>query len=127
MTETAGNMSDDREPPARYLENWKDEFDSAAEYRAMAAAEPDPRLAKVYASLAAMEEAHIAFWEKRLRDAGASMPSRRACWRSRVLSAIVRRLGPDLVLATIAAKEEVDQNVYVKQPETAGTRMPAQE
>ena len=65
MTETAGNMSDDRDPPARYLENWQDEVDSAAEYRAMAAAEPDPRLAKVYANLAAMEETHIAFWEKR--------------------------------------------------------------
>src|SRR5712692_978091 len=120
-------MTGDRDPAARYLENWQDEVDSAAEYRAMAAAEPDPRLAKVYANLAAMEEAHIAFWETRLRDAGASVPPRRASWRSRVLGAIARRLGPDLVLATIAAKEEVDQNVYVKQPETAGTRMPAQE
>lgn len=62
-----------------------------------------------------------------MRDAGASIPPRRASWRSRVLGAIARRLGPDLVLATIAAKEEVDQNVYVRQPETAGTRMPAQE
>jgi vacuolar iron transporter family protein len=93
----------------------------------MAAAEPDPRMATVYANLASMEEAHIAFWEKRLRDAGAAVPPRRASWRSRVLGAIARRLGPDLVLATIAAREEVDQNVYVKQPETAGTRMPAQE
>src|SRR5438552_13245438 len=109
----------DRGETARYLENWQDEVDSAAEYRAMAAAEPDPRLAKVYANLAAMEEAHIAFWEKRLRDSGAAVPTRRASWRSRVLGAIARRLGPDLVLATIAAKEEVDQNVYLRQPETA--------
>jgi VIT1/CCC1 family predicted Fe2+/Mn2+ transporter len=120
-------MTDDRDAAARYLENWQDEVDSASEYRSMAAAEPDPRLAKVYANLAAMEEAHIAFWEKRLRDAGASVPPRRPSWRSRVLAAIARRLGPDLVLATIAAKEEVDQNVYVKQSETAGTRMSAQE
>jgi VIT1/CCC1 family predicted Fe2+/Mn2+ transporter len=127
MTETAGNMSDDRDAPARYLENWQDEVDSAAEYRAMAAAEPDTRLAKVYANLAAMEETHIAFWEKRLRDAGVPVPPRRASWRSRVLGAIARRLGPDLVLATIAAKEEADQNVYVRQAETAGTRMSAQE
>ena len=112
---------------ARYLENWQDEVDSAAEYRAMAAAERDPRLAKVYANLAGMEDAHVAFWEKRLRDTGASVPSRRASWRSRVLGAIARRLGPDLVLATIAAKEEADQNVYVHQPEAAGTRMSAQE
>ena len=119
-------MSDRDEIP-RYLENWQDEVDSAAEYRAMAAAEPDPRLAKVYANLAAMEEAHIAFWEDRLRKAGASVPRRRPSWRSRVLGWIARRFGPELVLPTIAAKEEVDQNAYVKQPETAGTGMPAHE
>src|SRR5439155_748256 len=118
-------MSDD--DARRYLENWQDEVDSASEYRAMAASEEDPRLAKVYANLAAMEEGHIAFWEERLRKAGAPVPPRRPSWRSRVLAGIARRLGPDLVLATIAAKEEVDQNAYVKQPETAGTRMPAHE
>src|SRR5213593_3712192 len=117
----------DRSERARYLENWQDEVDSAAEYRAMAAGEPDPRLAKVYANLAAMEEAHIAFWEARLRTAGAPVPPRRPSWRSRVLAGIARRFGPELVLATIAAKEEVGQNVYVRQPETAGTRMSAQE
>src|SRR6266850_2095940 len=111
----------------RYLENWQDEVDSASEYRAMAASEPDPRLTKVYANLAAMEEGHIEFWEDRLRRAGAKVPPRRATWRSRVLAAIARRLGPDLVLATIAAKEAVDQNGYVKQPETAGTAMPGHE
>jgi len=74
-----------------------------------------------------MEEGHIAFWEDRLHKAGASVPPRRPSWRSRVLGAIARRLGPDLVLATIAAKEEVNQNVYVKQRETATTRMSAQE
>jgi len=41
-------MTGDRDAAARYLENWQDEVDSAAEYRAMAAAEPDHRLAKVY-------------------------------------------------------------------------------
>src|SRR5216117_381121 len=117
----------DRDEIQRYLENWQDEVDSAAEYRAMAAAEADPRLAKVYSNLAAMEESHIAFWEDRLRKAGGSVPSRRPSWRSRVLGAIARRFGPELVLPTIAAKEAVDQNAYLKQPETAGTRMPAHE
>ena len=116
-----------RSDARRYLENWRDEVDSASEYRAMAASEPDRRLAKVYANLAAMEEGHIAFWEDRLRSAGVRVPRRRASWRSRVLGAIARRLGPDLVLATIAAKEAVDQHAYLKQPETAGTRMPAHE
>src|SRR5207249_4131807 len=69
----------------------------------------------------------IGFWEDRLQRAGAPVPPRRASWRSRLLGAIARRLGPDLVLPTIAAKEQVEQNGYVKQPETAGTPMPGHE
>ncbi len=128
----------EREPPAviamrtaedgrRYLENWQDEVDSAAQYRAMAVSEPDRSLARVYGDLARMEEAHITFWEDKLRHAGVAVRPRRPSWRSRVLAWIARRLGPDLVLATIAAREEADQNFYVTQPEAAGTRMPAQE
>ena len=52
-----------REDSRRYLENRQEEIDSAAEYRAMAEAEPDARLARVYGNLARMEEAHITFWE----------------------------------------------------------------
>ena len=111
----------------RYRENWQDEVDSAAEYRAMAASEPDPKIAKVYSNLAKMEEAHIAFWEERLRSAGEKVGERRPSWRSRVVAWIARRLGPDAVLSTIAAKEAADRNVYVKQPETSGTRMSSQE
>src|SRR5881409_3012471 len=116
-----------REDSRRYLENWQDEIDSAAEYRAMASSEPDGSLARVYGNLARMEEAHIAFWEDKLRLAGAEVGPRRPSWRSRVLGWIARRVGPDLVLATIAAREEADQNYYVTQPEATGTRMPAQE
>jgi VIT1/CCC1 family predicted Fe2+/Mn2+ transporter len=111
----------------RYRENWQDEIDSAAEYRAMASSEPDPKIAKVYSNLAKMEEAHIGFWEERLRAAGEKVGERRPSWRSRVVMWIAKRLGADAVLSTIAAKEAADRNVYVKQPETGGTRMSAQE
>jgi len=116
-----------REDSRRYLENRQEEIDSAAEYHAMAASEPDANLARVYGNLARMEEAHIAFWEDKLRQAGVEVGPRRPSWRSRMLRWIARRLGPDLVLATIAAREAADQNYYVTQPETTGTRMPAQE
>jgi vacuolar iron transporter family protein len=111
----------------RYRENWQDEVDSAAEYRAMSESEPDPKIAKVYSNLASMEEAHIAFWEEKLRAAGETVGERRPSWRSRVVAWIARRLGADAVLSTIAAKEAMDRNVYVKQPETSGTRMSSQE
>jgi VIT1/CCC1 family predicted Fe2+/Mn2+ transporter len=52
---------------------------------------------------------------------------RRPSWRSRALAWIAHRLGADAVLSTIAVKEAMDRNVYVKQPETGGTRMSAQE
>jgi hypothetical protein len=111
----------------RFRENWQDEVDSAAEYRAMATGEQDPKVAKVYFNLARMEETHIAFWEDRLRQAGASVGARRPSWRSRVLVWIAKRIGPDAVLSTIAAKEAADRNVYSTQPETQATRMNAQE
>jgi VIT1/CCC1 family predicted Fe2+/Mn2+ transporter len=111
----------------RFWENWQDEVDSAAEYRAMAESEPDPKIAKVYSNLARMEEAHIGFWEEKLRSTGESVGERRPSWRSRALAWLARRLGADAVLSTIAAKEAMDRNVYVKQPEASGTRMSAQE
>src|ERR1700688_3915587 len=111
----------------RYRENWQDEVDSAAEYRVMASNEPDPKIAKVYSNLAKMEEAHIGFWEERLRAAGEQVGERRPSWRSRAIMWIAKRLGADAVLSTIAAKEAADRNVYVKQPETSGTRMSSQE
>jgi len=117
----------DRVDVERYRENWQDEVDSAAEYRTLAAREPDPKIAKVYSNLAKMEEAHIGFWEERLRAAGEKVGQRRPSWRSRALIWIAKRLGADAVLSTIAAKEAADRNVYVKQPETGGTRMSAQE
>ena len=49
---------------ARYRSNLQGEVDSAALYRAMAEAEPDPRLGEVYRRLAAVEEAHAEFWRK---------------------------------------------------------------
>jgi vacuolar iron transporter family protein len=111
----------------RFRENWQDEIDSAAVYRAMGASERDPKIAKVYTNLAKMEEAHIAFWEERIRSAGAQVAKRRPSWRSRILVAIAGRLGPDAILSTIAAKEAVDCNVYIGQRETQGTRMSDQE
>jgi hypothetical protein len=34
----------------RFRENWQDEVDSAAEYRALATVEPDPKIAEVRSS-----------------------------------------------------------------------------
>jgi hypothetical protein len=55
---------------SRYRANRQGEIDSAAVYRAMAAAERTPQLASVYERLAQVEERHLQFWEEQLRALG---------------------------------------------------------
>ena len=112
---------------ARFRANLQDEVDSAAQYHAMAASEPDEDVAKIYRELAAIEEKHATFWEERLREAGVEPGPRTPSWRARVLAWTSRRLGARSVLPTIAQKELADRDAYAEQGETAHTRMPAQE
>ena len=112
---------------ARYRANWQDEIDSIALYHAVAAAESQPQLAEIYRKLAAVEEQHAQFWEQRLKEAGQTLPPRRPGWRSRALSWLARRFGPQFVLPTIDSLEQSDVTGYKAQPESRGTILPAQE
>lgn len=111
----------------RFRANRQDEVDSASQYHAMAASEPDPDVARIYRELAAVEEKHAAFWEEQLRGAGVDPGPRTPSWRARVLAWTARRLGARSVLPTIAQKEMQTRDEYAGQSETAHTRMPAQE
>jgi len=111
----------------RFRSNRQDEVDSAAQYRAMADAEPDTGVARIYRELADVEDKHAAFWEARIRERGVEPGPRRASWRARVLAWTARRFGPRAILPTVAQREAVGRNDYVGQSETAHTRMPAQE
>ena len=53
-----GNWMSTRELIARHQKNLQREIDSAALYRAMSSAEPNPQLAELYARLAAVVEKH---------------------------------------------------------------------
>jgi VIT1/CCC1 family predicted Fe2+/Mn2+ transporter len=111
----------------RYLENWQSEVDSAAQYDAMAEAESNPQLKRVYENLARAEEKHVLFWEKQLQKAGVAIPKRRPTWRSRLLIRVAKTFGPQLVLPTLAAGERMARNVYARQSETQGTKITAEE
>lgn len=111
----------------RYKKSRQDEIDSAAQYHAMAAAEPREGIADVYRRLAAIEEKHAAFWEDRLRAAGVDPGKRRPSFRARVLARLARRFGAQLVLPTIAAGEYAQRNAYLAHPETNGTSMTQEE
>jgi len=112
---------------ARYRENWQDEVDAAALYRAIADVEARPELAEVYRRLAATEESHAGFWEGKLREARQPVPARRPSWRTRVLTRLARRFGPAFVLPTIAGKERAGASSYGAQPDASSTDMPAEE
>src|SRR5262245_21986060 len=111
----------------RHRVNWQDEIDSIALYGALADLESDPRLADLYRRLAAVEARHADFWEEKLRAAGARVPERRPGWRTRVLIAIARRFGTQMVLPTINDLERADSIGYDEQPESRDTAMPAEE
>jgi len=117
----------ERQDLARYRANLQDEIDSAALYRTLAELEAQPQLAEVYRRLATVEERHARFWEQRLQAAGQTLPPRRQRWRSRVLSWLARRFGPQFVLPTVATLEEVGRHMYDAQPEAQTTKMPADE
>ena len=111
----------------RYLENWQGEVDGAAQYHALAAAEKNPQLSRVYTDMAKMEEKHRGFWEERLKSGGAALPPVRPSWRARILIWVTKRFGPGAVLSTIAGNEAADKNMYASQEETKGTTMTADE
>jgi vacuolar iron transporter family protein len=121
----AGRAATDDE--ARYRRNWQDEIDGAYLYRAVADSEESPQLAEVYRRLATTEERHAAFWQERLRAAGAPTAPPHPTHRARVLGWLARRVGPSWVVPTLTDDERRARTMYDDQPETAGTGMSADE
>ncbi|MEJ7597894.1 MAG: VIT1/CCC1 family protein [Kofleriaceae bacterium] len=118
---------DDGDDLRRFRSNRQDEIDSAAQYHAMAEVEGDPGVAKIYRELAAAEEKHASFWEHQLSLRGVEPGPRRPSWRARVLRWAARRFGARVILATVANREAAGRDDYKGQPESAHTRMPAEE
>ncbi|HEU0030549.1 MAG TPA: VIT1/CCC1 transporter family protein [Kofleriaceae bacterium] len=111
----------------RFRSNRQHEIDSAAQYRAMADAEPDEGVARVYRELADVEERHAAFWEAQLKARGVDPGPRRTSWRARVLAYTAKKLGARMILPTVTQREVAGRNDYASQSETEHTRMTAQE
>ena len=122
-----GHVSDQAADAARYRENLQGEVDSASLYRALAEAEPDPKIKEVYQRLASVEEAHAEFWRRRLRHLGVRVRGLGTGWRSRALAWLARRFGPQFVLPTINTLERRDSSQYDAQPEAVAGGLPAME
>ena len=131
MGETSGGEGTASERVApddtrRWAANLQAEIDGITVYRAMAVGSRDPRLAELYNRLAEAEGRHADIWRERLTHASADAPSG-ATWRARLLAWIARRLGPGMVIGTIAGQERGSRGMYDDQPEAAGTSLPADE
>jgi VIT1/CCC1 family predicted Fe2+/Mn2+ transporter len=117
----------DREDATRYRANLQGEVDGAALYRALADAEPDPRLKDVYGRLAAVEEGHAEFWRKQLDRIGAHAGRLGLGWRTRALAWLAHRFGPQFVLPTVNTLEQRDSGQYDAQAEAVAGGLPAAE
>jgi vacuolar iron transporter family protein len=117
----------DREAAMRYRANLQGEVDGAALYRALADAEPDPRLKDVYGRLAAVEEGHAEFWRKQLDHIGAHAGRLGLGWRTRALAWLAHRFGPQFVLPTVNTLEQRDSGQYDAQAEAVAGGLPADE
>ena len=111
----------------RYRENWQKEIDGSFQYRALANAEKNEKLAEVYKKLALSEERHAAIWEEKLKEAGAALPPRRPSWRATTLGRLAKWFGPQFVLSSIVGNEAADSRAYDDQPEAETSAMAAEE
>jgi VIT1/CCC1 family predicted Fe2+/Mn2+ transporter len=112
------------ETERRYRENLRAETDSSALYRALASAEANPNLAKVYARLADVEDAHAELWRDHLRRIGVEPPVTRTGLRSRTLAWLARRFGAGVVLHIVNRIEHGDSAQYDSQPEAVTAGLP---
>lgn len=121
-------MAANSNKPTRYRENWQDERNSAALYKALSQIEPNPQLKGIYGRMAEAEEKHSVFWEAKMRRAGQSVPATlKLTFRTRVLIALARRFGPQFVLPSVATLEQVDSHNYDIQPDAQQAGLPGQE
>jgi VIT1/CCC1 family predicted Fe2+/Mn2+ transporter len=111
----------------RYRENFQDEVDGAALYRAVAAMEESEQLVAVYRRLAEAEDRHRALWERKLAVAGAEVPEIRPSFRARTLIRLARWMGRGILVQTLAVDEQNAQFMYDDQPEANGTSLRAEE
>lgn len=109
----------------RYRQNYVIEKDGIALYRAMAAAEKDPKRAEIFLKLAQNEERHAQRWARLIESAGGKVPAHRPSARVSLLSWLARRFGTKRVIPIISSLEARDEAGYREQPEAEG--LPAEE
>src|ERR1700757_816854 len=115
------------DPSQRYAANLQGEIDGASLYRTLSQTEKNPEMARVYARLAAVEEAHAEYWKRKIAAIDQRVPRLRPSFRTRALAWLARRFGPAFVLPNINTLEQMDSGTYDAQPEAVAGGLPATE
>ncbi len=89
--------------PMSLFNSWFQEKQSAWLYRAIAAAETDRRMRRLFRKLAEQAEAQAALWENRLKTEGSAVPSFNPTPRARLVGRLVRMFGPKAMRPVLAS------------------------
>lgn len=100
--------------PHDWLHHLADEADAAFLYRELATLEPSQERADLYRRLAAVEDRHVALWEKLLRDQGHSVPAIRPSANARLKAWLARRFGPGFLAPLLLREEGEEVKGYVR-------------
>jgi vacuolar iron transporter family protein len=97
------------------LESWYEEKQSAFLYRVLSQREPGKELKTLFTRLAEAAESQARFWEKLAVEKGVTLPSRfEPSMRARIVSHMIRRLGPRRMLPVLAAMKVRGLSVYTQ-------------
>ncbi|MGH8369555.1 MAG: VIT1/CCC1 transporter family protein [Gammaproteobacteria bacterium] len=97
------------------LESWYEEKQSAFLYRVLAQREPGKELKTLFSKLAEAAETQSRYWEKLAVEKGLASPIRfEPSMRARIVSQMIRRLGPRRMLPVLAAMKVRGLSVYTQ-------------
>jgi vacuolar iron transporter family protein len=111
----------------RYKTNQQEETNTAAIYKAVAELEPQAELKNIYIKMGQVEERHARFWQEQLVKAGNDAKAMTPSWRARIMIALARRFGPQLILPALIGAENSGAVGYIQQKETKDTPLAAEE
>lgn len=108
-----------RQELKRYRANLTDELHSAALYETLSRVEKQDARKSIFAELARSERAHADIWAGKLKANGVKVRSSGIGLKTHLMRALVRIVGPDFVLPSIAAAEYADRDKYSGQPDAS--------
>ena len=110
-------------PIQKYLENWRDERNSAFIYQALSEIEKDPRIAEVYQRMGAVEIRHAEQWVQKIQEGGGQLPVFQPTLRTRILIRLAKLMGPATVLPGLEAMERDGAASYNQQADATKAMM----